>query len=265
MAGVSFMDLSKQAGITETAIPEKNTGKAVLFAVKFIAFSLALVFCTFACGFIFRSCTVKHTGEDDISAVSDSGADFIIDAGHGGIDGGCSAADGTVEKDLNLALSEVLRGILDILGYDAIMTRTEDIMMSDGGRGTNKIRDLRVRLGIAKANPDALFVSIHMNKFPDPQSAGLQVWYSPNHPAGEAAARMIQSAYKTYIKPDNNREIKKSGSNIYLLDRIKNPAVLVECGFLSNAGEAARLSDPGYRRQLASVIAVASAAAKFGK
>jgi N-acetylmuramoyl-L-alanine amidase len=233
--------------------------RAVSFTLKFIIFSLTLALCTTVCGFIFRSCAETLSADTgNLTAISDSGADFIIDAGHGGMDGGASAADGTVEKGLNLALSDVLRGILDVLGYNAVMTRTDDEMLSDGGKGTNKLRDLRARMEIAKTNPDALFLSIHMNKFPNTSLTGLQVWYSPNHPSSETTARLIQSAFKTYISPDNKREIKKAGSNIYLLDRIKNPAVLVECGFLSNVTEAKHLSDSAYRRQLASVIAVAA-------
>lgn len=226
----------------------------ILFTLKFIIFSLTLAFCTTVCGFIFRSCAETASA----TVILNSGTDFIIDAGHGGMDGGASAADGTVEKGLNLAFSDVLRSIFDVLGYNAIMTRTGDEMLSDGGSGTNKLCDLRARMDIAKANPDALFLSIHMNKFPNTRYSGLQVWYSPNHPSSETTARLIQSAVKTYISPDNNREIKKAGSNIYLLDRIKNPAVLIECGFLSNVTEAARLSDSAYCKQLASVIAVAA-------
>jgi len=240
----------------------KQTLSAALFVIKFFVFTLILALCTAVFGTIFRSCVEPApAGTGDISVISESGADFIIDPGHGGRDGGASAADGTIEKELNLALAAVLRDTLDILGYDAVMTRTDDLMLSDSGSGTNKLRDLRARVNIAKANPDALFVSIHMNKFPNPLYSGLQVWYSPNHPSGEKTARMIQTGYKTYISPENNREIKKAGSNIFILDRIKNPAVLVECGFLSNASEARRLSDSAYQKKLALVIAVTASEA----
>ncbi|MHB1151878.1 MAG: N-acetylmuramoyl-L-alanine amidase [Eubacteriales bacterium] len=240
----------------------KQTLSAALFVIKFFMFTLILALCTAVCGTIFRSCAqTASAGTGDISVISESGADFIVDPGHGGRDGGASAADGTVEKELNLALAAVLRDTLDILGYDAVMTRTDDLMLSDSGSGTNKMRDLRARLNIAKANPDALFISIHMNKFPDPRYSGLQVWYSPNHPSGQKTAQIIQAGYKTYISPENNREIKAAGSNIFLLDRIKNPAVLVECGFLSNASETKRLSDSAYQKKLALVIAVTASEA----
>lgn len=211
------------------------------------------------CGALFRSCGAAAPGALRTSAPS--GADFIIDAGHGGIDGGAEAPNGTKEKELNLALSASIRDIFDILGYDVIMTRYEDIMLSDEGRGTKKQRDLRARLDIAETNPDAVFISIHMNKFPDSRSSGLQVWYSPNNEKSRPLAAVIRAEVKQYISPNNNREIKEAGSNIYLLDRIENPAVLVECGFLSNSSDMALLSDPVYRRRLASVIVLAAARA----
>lgn len=242
-----------------------QTRKAALFVLKFFLFTVIFTLCTVVCVYIFRSCgTRTHSGSDDIAALCVSGNHFIIDAGHGGVDGGASAANGTPEKELNLALSFVLRDVLDILGYDAVMTRTEDLMLSDDGSGSNKLRDLRARLNIAKANPDAVLISIHMNKFPDTRLSGLQVWYSPNHPLGQTTAQFIQNDIKTYISPENNREIKKADSNIYILDRIGNPAVLVECGFLSNVREAQRLSDDTYRRKLALVIAAAASRARSG-
>ena len=100
---------------------------------------------------------------------------------------------------------------------------------------------------------DCLFVSIHMNAFPQPQYSGMQVWYGTADPRSAEIAEAIQRA-STALMPDNTRRIKAAGSNIYLLDRIKTPAVLVECGFLSNPPEAERLSDEAYRRALAGLI-----------
>ena len=241
----------------------EQTRKAALFTLKFFVFTVIFTLCTVGYIYVFRSCGAETPpGDGNISVLSVSGSHFIIDAGHGGIDGGASAANGTHEKELNLALSFILRDILDIMGYDVVMTRTEDLMLSDGGSGSNKLCDLRTRINIAKANPDAILISIHMNKYPDTRISGLQVWYSPNHPLGQTTARFIQNDIKTYIAPHNNRKIKKADSNIYILDRIHNPAVLVECGFLSNVREAEQLSDDTYRRKLALVIAVAASHAR---
>ena len=93
-----------------------------------------------------------------------------------------------------------------------------------------------------------------MNKFPQEQYSGLQVYYSPNHEESQKIASFIQSYTRTYLQPENEREIKKATSAIYLLHRIQSPAVLVECGFLSNPEEAEKLTTPDYQCQLACMV-----------
>lgn len=187
----------------------------------------------------------------------------IIDPGHGGEDGGAVGADGTLEKHLNLAVSENLRDIFTLFGIPAAMTREEDHMLYDyyndldDYTGKMKTYDLRNRLKIAESSGAKLFLGVHMNKFPQPQYSGLQVYYSPNRTESETAASLIREYAKSFLQPDNNRETKKATSAIYLLHRITIPAVLVECGFLSNEAECARLNTPAYRLQTACVIAAA--------
>ena len=188
----------------------------------------------------------------------------VIDAVHGGEDGGASSAAGLVEKEVNLAVAEYLRDLCETAGISTVMTRTEDILLYDRNvdyHGRKKVLDLEARRLIAeqtaaKAEKNAegiLFVSIHMNAFPQPRYSGMQVWYGTADPRSAAVAEDIQRA-STALMPDNTRKIKAAGSNIYLLDRLSTPAVLVECGFLSNPAEAERLSDDTYRRALATVI-----------
>ncbi len=180
----------------------------------------------------------------------------VIDAGHGGEDGGTSSAAGLVEKDVNLAVAEALRGLLETAGVRVIMTRTEDKLLYDRGvdyQGRKKVLDLAARRTVAETTEGCLFVSIHMNAFPDPRYSGMQVWYSPHDPRSAAIAEDIQAGAQI-IMPENNRKIKAAGRNIYLLDRLETPAVLVECGFLSSPAEAERLDDPAYRRALSAVI-----------
>lgn len=187
----------------------------------------------------------------------------IIDPGHGGEDGGAVGADGTLEKHLNLAVSENIRDIFTLFGIPAAMTREEDHMLYDYYKdlddytGKMKTYDLRNRLKMAEESGAKLFLGIHMNKFPQPQYSGLQVYYSPNHGESAGAASLIREYTKGFLQPDNNREIKKSTSSIYILHRITMPAVLVECGFLSNDAECALLNTPEYRLRAASVIAAA--------
>lgn len=177
----------------------------------------------------------------------------VLDAGHGGIDGGAVADDGTLEKDINLQITKILSSLMRISGYKVVTTRDGDVMLdTDDGRGNAKMRDLKKRLEIASAYPDALAVSIHCNKFPQESCKGLQVYHSDSEKA-EASALAIQEAF-LLISPENHRKIKKADSSIYLLHRAKTPTVLVECGFLSNHEELARLKTTEYKKELALVI-----------
>ena len=182
---------------------------------------------------------------------------IIVDAGHGGDDGGAVGINGTVEKDINLDIALKLEKILKFYGFKVIMTRTEDVMTCDDGLDSmrkRKVSDIHNRFELMQKNPDALFVSIHQNKFEDSAQHGTQVFYSGNNEESKVLAQAIQDSIVSSLQKDNSRVVKKSGSGIYLLYHAKNPAVLVECGFLSNAGEAAMLSRAEYRQALALVI-----------
>ena len=178
----------------------------------------------------------------------------ILDAGHGGEDGGASAADGTLEKDLNLALTLRARDLLRACGVNVVLTREDDRMLGNGGAGRRKAEDLRARLEIANSNPDALLISIHMNKFPLSYCRGVQLFYSGNNPDSALFAQSLHELVKKRLQNDNEREIKEATSAIYLLDRAKNPAVLIECGFLSNEEEKTLLKSEEYQNKLAALI-----------
>ena len=188
----------------------------------------------------------------------------VIDAGHGGEDGGTSSAAGVLEKDLNLSVAFALRDLFEAAGIPVVMTRSEDILLYDRNvdfQGRKKVLDLAARRLVAEriAAEEAgqggvsLFISIHMNAFPRPQYSGMQVWYGTGHPLSAEVAGSIQAA-SVAVMPENHRQIKAAGSNIYLLDRIKSPAVLVECGFLSNPAEAEKLAREDDRHTLAALI-----------
>ncbi len=180
----------------------------------------------------------------------------VIDAGHGGEDGGAVSADGLYEKDVNLAVAFALRDLLEMNGVSVVMTRDEDILLYDRNvnyQGRKKVLDLAARKTVADNSGDCLFISIHMNAFPQTQYSGTQVWYGTKDPLSQTVAADIQKN-ALLLQPDNHRKIKATGSNIYLLDNVSAPCVLVECGFLSNPAEAARLSDPDYQKALAFMI-----------
>lgn len=214
---------------------------------------------------IFGRAAVKFA-TDDVTQVSvqSEAPVFLIDPGHGGEDGGAEAS-GVLEKDLNLTVARNLADICTILGHNVSLTRNSDTMLYDAYQdledytGKKKTYDLRNRLRMGEESGAALFIGIHMNKFPREQYKGLQVYYSKNTAESESAARLIQNYTKTHIMPWNDREIKPSTSAIYILHRIQVPAVLVECGFLSNPGERQLLTEQAYQVKLASSIFAASA------
>ena len=182
---------------------------------------------------------------------------LLIDPGHGGEDGGTVGVNGVLEKDLNLSLSEVLGTILEFSGYEIVQTRKEDKMLYDRNinfQGRKKMLDLKGRLEIAQTIEPDLFIGIHMNAFPEQKYSGLSVYYSKNQAKSKDAAEIIRANVKKNLQPDNNRETKAASSNIYILDRITCPAILIECGFLSNPQECEKLSSYDYRRELSFVL-----------
>ncbi len=187
---------------------------------------------------------------------TDSAYVIVIDPGHGGEDGGTSSKNGTLEKDLNLEISEKLLEKFTSNGYKAILTRSEDRLLYDTSadyKGRKKILDMQERLRITNESGNAIFISIHMNSFPESRYSGLQVYYSENNPISELIARNIQKTVSSKLQPDNQRQIK-AGKNIFLLQRLNIPAILIECGFLSNEEDAENLSDNNYQNSLVSLI-----------
>lgn len=177
----------------------------------------------------------------------------IIDAGHGGFDGGAVADDGTIEKNINLNISLTISKLLKQSGFCVIMTRQADVSTDDNEaleNAFNKKNDLKNRLQLMKDYPDAVFVSIHLNKFTTSSAFGSQVFYSDNDKA-KALGDYIQHSIVNLIQHDNMRVNKKATSSTYLLHNATIPAVLVECGFLSNAQELLKLKDTKYQNQMA--------------
>jgi len=197
-----------------------------------------------------------HSIGNTVPVVADLGTlpTIILDAGHGGVDGGAVGVNGEVEKDINLSIALILRDMFRMSGYEVVMTRETDISIHDEGiKSVRKMKtsDLHNRLALVEAHPNAVFVSIHQNKFGSSSSWGTQVFFSPNNPLSEELAASIQSNVTALLQPGNNREYKKAGKNLYLMYQAKCPSVLVECGFLSNAEEAVKLSQTQYQSQMA--------------
>ena len=177
----------------------------------------------------------------------------VIDPGHGGEDPGTSA-NGLIEKDLNLSISLYLADMLESCGYNVILTRDSDkLLYGAGEENRKKYYDLYNRKLIADATEDSVFVSVHINQFPLESCKGLQTFYSKNDPFSVVLADCIQSSARL-LQTDNERAIKDGGDNIFLLKEITRPAVLVECGFISNQYEASLLADDEYKKALALTV-----------
>ncbi len=182
----------------------------------------------------------------------------VLDAGHGGEDSGASSEDGLLEKDLNLKICENIRDILLLSGIEVKMTRTDDKLLyteEQNIKGQRKHYDLKNRYLIAKEYQNPVFVSIHINKFSASQYKGLQVYYSDNNAKSKILADKIQTDIKEALQNDNNRKTKNAKNSIYLLDRLECPAVLVECGFLSNNEDTENLRNDEYIKKMSVIIA----------
>ena len=179
---------------------------------------------------------------------------FVIDAGHGGIDGGATSCTGVLESSINLEIALRLEDLMHFLGYETVMIRRTDtsVHTSGGSIAQIKLSDLKERTRIVNETPGAVLVSIHQNIFPDGQYSGAQVFYANQESA--ALASRLQSSFVKTINPGSRRKSKAS-SGVYLMDKIQCPGILVECGFLSNPQEEAKLRDPAYQKAIACVIA----------
>ncbi len=193
-----------------------------------------------------------------VSASSDGTPVIIIDAGHGGEDGGTQSADGTLEKEINLAVSLKLEAILKDKGMETVMVRDGDFMIYDADASTQrekKVSDIHNRLKIVEENGSCILLSVHQNYFTESKYSGTQVFYSKNNPDSELLASEIQKSVVSALQPENTRQIKESGTDIYLLYHSQVPSVMVECGFMSNEAEAEKLKSDEYQHSMAQAIA----------
>ena len=217
-------------------------------------FLLARVFFLIFLFLLAGLCTFFLSARLDNEAVAAASAPpiVIIDAGHGGEDGGAVGVNGVLEKDINLTMANELAALLRAAGVEVILTRTEDKLLYGEGEdipGERKKNDLKNRLAVAEENPNAIFVSIHMNTFSVAKYSGLQVYYADTEGSRELAGA-IQNAVRGDVQPENHRVPHAASSSIYLLYHAVGTSVLVECGFLSNPAECALLSQKDYQSRL---------------
>ena len=179
---------------------------------------------------------------------------FVIDAGHGGVDGGATSCTGVVESQFNLEIATRLNDLMHLLGMKTKMIRTTDVSVYTSGEtiAAKKVSDLKERVRIVNSTENAVLISIHQNYFSQSQYSGAQVFYGSND-FGRQLAQGMQSEFKATVNKGGHREAKKA-SGIYLLEHVQCPAILIECGFLSNPVEEELLRSAQYQKKICCVI-----------
>jgi N-acetylmuramoyl-L-alanine amidase len=203
---------------------------------------------------------VRYYGDKSETAVADAPVvpfTLVIDAGHGGEDGGAVSPGGVVESEINLDIALRLDALMALFGHKPVMTRVSETLVYPESAVTTRARkaaDQKSRLTRIRATPNALLVSIHQNKYTTPKPFGAQVLYAPT-PHSEEIAKDMQSLLVSALNPRNYRTAEKISDSIYIMNNVTCPAILIECGFLSNPAEEALLRSERYRLKVASVIA----------
>lgn len=177
---------------------------------------------------------------------------IILDAGHGGMDGGAIGKTGTVEKYINLSITQKLKGYLDLFGYTTLMLREDDngLYEEKGRIRDKKIQDMNTRKTLIKKYGGDIFISIHLNKFPEEKYYGAQVFYDKGDENGHRLATILQQQLIKDLNNGNSR-VEKASSDYFLLKGNGIPSIIVECGFLSNSNEEALLKDETYQNKIA--------------
>ena len=203
-----------------------------------------------------------HIGSDAVTTIAQSlpverECTIIIDAGHGGVDGGATSCTGMLESNLNLQIALRLEDLMHLLGYQTKMIREEDISVYTEGDtiAQKKISDLKERVRIVNETENAILISIHQNTFPDNRYGGAQVFYA-NTDHSRELANLLQNTLISTLNNGSNRQCKKA-DGVYLMKQIEKTGVLIECGFLSNPTEEALLRSDDYQKKLCCVIASA--------
>ena len=184
---------------------------------------------------------------------------LVLDAGHGGEDGGAVSITGVPESEINLSIVLKLRDILGLYGVDPILLREEDVSLHDGDANTlreKKRSDLKNRVEAIEAVEGGTLLSIHQNTYTSSRYRGSHVFYAPTE-GSQPLADHFQNSIKAALQPENERAVKRIPDTVYIMNHITCPAILIECGFLTNPEEEALLRDEDYQRRLSAVIAAA--------
>lgn len=224
----------------------KRFGKYFTTAIT-IALALGTAFCFFQ----------KPAVDTTFASTRFSGEIVVIDAGHGGEDGGAVSVSGAIESQINLAIALRLDQILGLYGVNTVLLRDSDISLHDPDAQTlrqKKVSDLHNRVAAIEALENPVLISIHQNTYTSSQYHGAQVFYA-NGELSLPFAQITQSTLKQALDPNNERQPTAIPESVYLMNHISCRAILVECGFLSNPQEDALLQSPEYQTKLAAALA----------
>lgn len=217
-----------------------------------------LLFVT-VCIFVFMMYLFISFHQETIAKLPLSNRVVVLDAGHGGMDGGAESESGIKEKEINLKIAEFLKCYLEQGGAKVIMTRKEDVSLHDDDNASIKNRkrqDLLNRKKIANDSGADILVSIHLNQFEQSKYKGAQVFYEKNFPKSHTLATAIQNALRDNVDKTNNRVEMQIADNKLQFQNLNLPAVIVECGFLSNPEEALMLNTEEYQKKIALAVYV---------
>lgn len=185
------------------------------------------------------------------------GRTLVLDAGHGGEDGGAVSPSGAVESGINLSIVCKLDQLLGFYGQSTLLLRSEDVSLHDADADTlreKKVSDLHNRAARIEDTENAVLLSVHQNTYPDSRYRGAQVFYAGGGEESQSFAVLTQEVLRAALNPDNSRQAKPIPDTVYLMNHITCPGILVECGFLSNPEEEALLQSDGYQSKLASAL-----------
>lgn len=226
-------------------------------AFKKISFLMSIIILITAACFIIQKSELRDDAIFLGMSAASTGLTLVIDAGHGGADGGAVSLSGVKESEINFEIAAKLDQIMGFYGVQTIMTRTSESL--DYSPNSNSIREKKVedqnkRIQLINRTRNAVLISIHQNKFSDGSPFGAQVLFAPTNGSKEFAEYMQRLLIST-LNTKNRRSAARVPKNILLMNHCSCPAILIECGFLSNSLEEKLLRTDAYRLKIAAVIA----------
>lgn len=230
----------------------------MIILIRKRVFLLSALFCCFLVG-LAAVFWLGHTPALPVFAAREgTSVTVVVDAGHGGEDGGATSPDGVEESHINLEIALRVNDLLRFAGQRTRLTRSEDITISDPNLATmrqRKVSDLKNRVEIVNSTRNAVLLSIHQNSLPSSVvTHGAQVFWNRQEGAEELAGT-VQDSLNRCINIKNEKHPKPIPDTIFLMKHITVPGIIVECGFLSNVEETARLQTPSYQLKLAVAVA----------